>query len=200
MTRAVYIRTSMRDQHGEAQRHELKQTSEARGWADVVEYTDQGVSSRVRVRPELERLRLAVAKGTVNELMISKLDRLGRSVIELDELVREFDAAGCRITFLHDSIDTKSASGRLLFHVLSSVAEFERDRIHERVLEGIAAARARGVHFGRPPNAPPNPELVTKAREMRARAVSWRHCSRVTGIPASTLRRLLQACQKSAQS
>ncbi len=202
MTRAVYIRTSMRDQHGDAQRHELAKACEARGWTDAVPYTDQGVSSRVRERPALESLRKMAAHGSVREVMISKLDRLGRSVIELDELVRFFDASGCRLVFLHDSIDTQSASGRLLFHVLSAVAEFERDRIHERVLEGIAAARAKGVRFGRPPGggkgkAPPSKDALLLAQRSRASGASWAQCERLTGVPVSTLRRVLRACQKS---
>lgn len=190
MSRAVYIRTSMKDQHGHAQEHELNQAIKAREWDPkrIQKYVDKGVSSRRAKRPALDELRKAASRGIINEVMITKLDRLGRSVVDLDKLVQEFEAYGCKLIFLKDSIDTNTASGRLLFHVLSSVAEFERDRLRERVYEGLDAAKEKGVKFGRPKREIPK-DLLFRAVEMANRGNSMTWIAKYLKLPRSTVYR-----------
>jgi DNA invertase Pin-like site-specific DNA recombinase len=81
---------------------------------------------------------------------VVKLDRLARSVHHLTTLGQEFEALGVDLVVLDQAIDTTTPSGKLLFHVLGSIAEFERDLIRERTRAGLAAAKRRGKKLGRP--------------------------------------------------
>jgi DNA invertase Pin-like site-specific DNA recombinase len=103
-----------------------------------------GVKSK---RPELQSCLKALRKG--DTLVIFKLDRLGRSVVELLKLVTDLEARGVAILSIRDAIDTKTAVGRVMFHMLAAFAQFERDIISERTKAGMKAARARGHRGGR---------------------------------------------------
>lgn len=83
-------------------------------------------------------------------IVIWKLDRLGRSLRDLVNLIKEIQDKGAGLKSLHDSIDTTTAHGKLVFHIFASLAEFERDIISERTKAGLASARARGRVGGRP--------------------------------------------------
>jgi DNA invertase Pin-like site-specific DNA recombinase len=86
-----------------------------------------------------------------DQLVITRLDRLARSVLDLTQITHEIAARRVDLIVLDQSIDTGSPTGRLLFHVLASIGEFERELIKERAAEGIARAKAAGVRFGAPP-------------------------------------------------
>ena len=83
-------------------------------------------------------------------LTVWRLDRLSRSLKDLIDLVSQLEARGIGLKSLHESIDTTSSSGKLIFHVFGALAEFERNLIRERTQAGLAAARARGRRGGRP--------------------------------------------------
>jgi DNA invertase Pin-like site-specific DNA recombinase len=87
-------------------------------------------------------------------LVVWRLDRLGRSMSELLRLTAELEANGVGLESLKEKIDTTSAAGRVVFHVLAALAEFERNLIRERTFAGLDAARARGRKGGRPGVAP----------------------------------------------
>lgn len=99
-------------------------------------------------RPELVRLFDHLRPG--DTLVVWRLDRLGRSLRDLVVLVNELDAKHVNFRSLQESIDTSTPSGRLIFHVFASLAEFERELLRERTAAGLLAARARGRHGGRP--------------------------------------------------
>ena len=101
-----------------------------------------------RGRPELAKALKFVQAGEV--LCCWKLDRLARSVGHLIEIIKELEGRGVRFRSLHDDLDTTTASGTLMFHVMCAFAEFERNIIRERTLAGLAAAKARGRVGGRP--------------------------------------------------
>lgn len=107
------------------------------------------VSGATTKRPELQNCLRALRKG--DTLVIYKLDRLGRSVQELLKLVTDLEARGVNIHSIRDQIDTKTAVGRVMFHMLAAFAQFERDIISERTKAGMKAARARGHRGGRKP-------------------------------------------------
>src|SRR5919205_384673 len=104
-------------------------------------YTETASGAR-RDRPELARALDVMREG--DTLIVWKLDRLARSLGQLIETVRELDRRGIGFISLTDQIDTTSAGGRLLFHIMGAIAEFERDLIRERTRAGLNAARARG--------------------------------------------------------
>ena len=99
-------------------------------------------------RPELNMLKAQLRAGDI--VVIDKLDRLGRSLKDLIEIVSEFESNGISFISLQDNIDTTTASGKLIFHIFASLAEFERSLISERTRSGLTAARARGRVGGRP--------------------------------------------------
>ncbi|HZC83011.1 MAG TPA: recombinase family protein [Rubrobacter sp.] len=109
-------------------------------------YTETASGAR-RDRPELARALDAMRDG--DTLVVWKLDRLARSLGQLIETVWDLDQRGIGFVSLTDQIDTTSAGGRLLFHIMGAIAEFERDLIRERTRAGLDAARARGRMGGR---------------------------------------------------
>lgn len=110
-------------------------------------FCDEGVSGAATQRRELARALAALSAGDV--LVVWKLDRLGRSLAHLIQVVTELEGDGIGFRSLSEAIDTTTASGRLLFHIMGAIAEFERSLISERTRAGMAAAKARGRHLGR---------------------------------------------------
>jgi len=120
-------------------------------------------SGKSRNRPELERMLEQLRAGDV--VVVTKYDRLARSLPDLLSIVTTIRERGAGFRSLAEDIDTTTPSGRLIFHVFASIAEFERERIVERTHEGLAAARKRGRVGGRPRAL--SPEAVEQVRKMR---------------------------------
>ncbi len=136
-----YARVSTSDQNLDLQIDALK----ASGCAPLFHDVASGVKvARPGLREALRYLR------PHDVLVVWKLDRLGRSLPELIAHVRDLEARGIGFRSLQESIDTTTPGGRLVFHVFGALAEFERELIRERTHAGLAAARARGRHGGRP--------------------------------------------------
>lgn len=110
-------------------------------------FCDEGISGAATERSELTRALRSLAADDV--LVVWKLDRLGRSLAHLIQITTRLEAEGIGFRSLSEAIDTTTASGRLLFHVMGAIAEFERSLISERTRAGMAAAKARGQHLGR---------------------------------------------------
>lgn len=109
---------------------------------------EESKSGKSKDRPELNRCLDVLREGDV--LVVWRLDRLGRSLKDLIEVVSELESKGIGFQSLNESIDTTSPSGKLIFHVFAALSEFERSLIQERTKAGLAAARARGRKGGRP--------------------------------------------------
>jgi DNA invertase Pin-like site-specific DNA recombinase len=136
-----YARVSTDDQDLSLQRDALQQA----GCTTI--YEDQASGTQA-LRPGLEQL-LAMVRPE-DELIVWRLDRLGRSLKDLMALVELLEVRGVALVSLHESISTASSSGRLIFHIFAALAEFERNLIRERTQAGLTAARARGRKGGRP--------------------------------------------------
>lgn len=136
-----YARVSTKDQNLDLQIDALKK-------AGVDEIHTEIVSGAKTDRPVLAETLKKLRSGDV--LVIWKLDRLGRSLRHLVELVPMLMERGIGLLSLHDHIDTTTPHGRLTFNIFASLAEFERDIIRERTQAGLAAARSRGRQGGRP--------------------------------------------------
>src|SRR5215216_6445221 len=137
-----YARVSRQDQNPDLQRRELEE-------AGCEQIFEERISSRKESRPELERALEYCREGDV--FVVWKLDRLGRSLKELLELVGRLQERGVEFRSLRENLDTTTPAGKLVFHVFASLAEFERDIIRERTMAGLEAARARGRKGGRKP-------------------------------------------------
>ena len=146
---AIYARVSTSSQTTDNQLQALRAFVAARGW-EPVEYIDQGISGAKERRPALDAMLAAVRARKVDVVAVVKLDRLARSTRHLVTLAAELEALRVDLVVLDQAIDTTTPAGRLLFHVLASIAEFERDLIRDRVLAGMKRARAQGRRLGRP--------------------------------------------------
>lgn len=171
MKLAIYARVSTQEQTADPQLDALRRYAVARG-ADVGEYVDHGASGARARRPALDALLAAARRREVDALAVVKLDRLARSVRHLTSLGAELEALGVDLIVLDQGIDTSTPAGRLLFHVLASIAEFERDLIRDRTRAGVAAARRRGTRLGRRPKL--EPRIVRRIRRMRGQGHSMR--------------------------
>lgn len=101
----------------------------------------------VAERPKLEALLARLPAAAT--LVVPAFDRLGRSVRDLSRIVQWLHGRGCALVSLRESVDTSQPHGRLVFHVISAVAEMEREMLRERTILGQRAAKAQGVHVGR---------------------------------------------------
>ena len=157
-TRLVaYIRVSTADQAEsgyslDAQRHRLEAYAEAMDIQLVAIEVDAGVSAKSIRRPGLQGALARLQAGEADGLLVAKLDRLTRSVGDLSALLAP-ELFGERYSLLSvaDSIDTRTAAGRLVLNVLTSVSQWEREAISERTREGLAEARRQGVEAGAAP-------------------------------------------------
>src|SRR5262245_6076065 len=130
---ALYARVSTSDQTPATQLEALRAFGTARGWR-TAEYVDHGVSGAKERRPGLDGLLAAVRARRVDVVACVKLDRLARSTRHLVTLAADLEALGVDLVVLDQAIDTTTPSGRLMFHVLAAIAEFERDLIRDRVV------------------------------------------------------------------
>src|SRR5687768_14513955 len=149
MRAAVYARVSTVDQEPENQLQELRRYVQARGWT-MAEYVDRGVSGAKDRRPALDTLITDARRRRFDVLVCWRLDRLGRNLKHLITLLDELQALGVAFVSLAEGIDATTPAGRLQMHLLGAIAEFERERIRERVLAGLQRARAQGRKLGRP--------------------------------------------------
>ncbi len=178
-----YARVSTNDQNLDLQTDALKQAG-----CEVI-YSDNGVSGATKDRPELSRLLADLEKG--DHVIVWKLDRLGRSLQHLIQLVDDFGSREIDFTSLTDNIDTSTAGGRLVFHVMGAMAEFERAIISERTKAGMQAARARGSHLGRPKRL--SVEQVARAKDWIKEGRTKREVARLLRVSPATLYRHLNA-------
>ncbi len=137
-----YARVSTQEQNPELQLDALAK-------AGCEQVFQEKISGKDRDRPELETCLKVLRKG--DTLVVWRLDRLGRSLKDLVEIVHALEERGIGFQSLTEKIDTTHAGGKLVFHVFAALAEFERNLIRERTLAGLAAARARGRKGGRKP-------------------------------------------------
>ena len=184
---ALYVRVSTSDQHPDCQLEPLRQYAAARGLEVVDAYVDHGVSGAKARRPALDRLMTDARRRRFDAVVAVKLDRLARSVHHLTTLGQEFAALGVDLIAVDQSIDTSTPAGRLLFHVLGSIAEFERDLIRERTVAGMAAARRRGKRFGQPRKLRGVTDL--RLEQLLASGRSLRSIARELGCAAATVAR-----------
>lgn len=187
---AIYARVSTSEQTHDSQLLELRQYCERRGWKDVLEITDKVSGARVS-RQGLDQLMGLVRRGKLDAIVCFKLDRLGRSLSRLAQLIGELDSNRVALIVPGQGIDTSAdnPAGRLQLHILACVAEFERSIIRDRVNAGIANARAKGVQLGRPEEIGEHAQAVA---ELHAQGLSGRAIAKRLGIPASNVHRLLR--------
>lgn len=181
MTLVGYSRVSTAEQTADMQRDALRAAGCERTFSDTA-------SGAATDRPELAAALDYLREGDI--LCVWRLDRLGRSLKHLVEVVATMQERGVGFRSLHESIDTTTPTGRLTFHVFAALAEFERDLIRERTVAGLTAARARGRVGGRKPSL--TPKKVQVARRMYDEGDSTvAEIAKVLGVSRATIYRHL---------
>jgi DNA invertase Pin-like site-specific DNA recombinase len=180
-----YARVSTQDQHVDMQHDALLET----GCEKVFVDTASGAAT--------DRPQLAAALDYLREddvLVTWRLDRLGRSLKHLVQVVADLEERGVGFRSLNESIDTTTPTGKLVFHIFCALAEFERDLIRERTMAGLAAARSRGRMGGRKPSL--GPKKVKVARQMyEAGDSTVAEIAKVLGVSRATIYRHLMPAE-----
>ena len=188
---ALYVRVSTDHQSVRNQEIELQAVAERHGWQVVSVYRDQGISGAKGrdKRPGLDKLLQAVARKEFDMVAAWSVDRLGRSLIDLVGILQEFHAKHVGLYLHQQGIDTTTPSGKAMFQMMGVFAEFERSMIHERVMAGLARARAEGMRLGRPATVADSAKVRT-IRAARAAGKSIRAIAREQGVGIGTVSRL----------
>jgi DNA invertase Pin-like site-specific DNA recombinase len=190
---AIYARVSTLDQEPENQLQELRRYVDARSWTAQV-YVDREVSGAKDKRPALDRLISDAKRRRFDVLVCWRLDRLGRNLRHLILLLDELAALGVAFVSLAEGIDATTPAGRLQLHVLGAIAEFERARLRERTIAGLARARAQGKRLGGRPIALSADDLK------RVRHLSVRKAARELGVAVNTYQKARRAvCQQTSE-
>src|SRR5438132_144079 len=149
---ALYVRVSTDSQTVENQIRELRQVAQRRGWEVVEVYNDAGISGAKgrNGRPGLDTMLKDASRRKFDVAMAWAIDRLGRSLIDLLNMIQQLEACGVDLYLDQQAIDTTTPMGKLVFQVTGAFAEFERSMIRQRVKLGLKRAIAKGVKLGRP--------------------------------------------------
>lgn len=180
-----YARVSTPKQTTESQLELLQQA----GCEEIFVETGSGANC---TRPELEKLLQMVRAG--DTVVIVKLDRLARSLTDLLSMVKEIESKGAQLRSLHDPlIDTTTPNGKLIFGIFAVLAEYERELIRQRTLDGLAAARARGKHLGRQEAL--NQEQKESLLQLRENGQSLRQLAQTFNVSKTTILRYLRLAE-----
>ena len=177
-----YARVSTEDQNLDLQNDALKQA----GCDKIIEEKASGAKTD---RAGLDEVLSFLRKG--DTLVVWKLDRLGRSLQHLIQVVNQLREKGIYFRSIQESLDTSSSGGKLIFHIFGALAEFERDVIRDRTMAGLAAARARGRVGGRP-------KIMTDKKVRLAKTLLADHTNTIDyvcetlGVSRATLYRYLK--------
>lgn len=178
-----YARVSTEEQNLDLQLRALKNAG-----CDHI-FADHGRSGKVFDRPALKEALQSANQGDV--IVVWRLDRLGRSLLKLVELVESLGKRGVEFRSMNENIDTCSPGGRLIFHIMAALAEFERNLISERTRAGLEAAKERGSRLGRKPRL--SCTEISRARKMIVEGSALREVARLLSVDPRTLRRSVAA-------
>jgi DNA invertase Pin-like site-specific DNA recombinase len=187
---ALYARVStFNGQDPELQLRELREYARARGLAIYREYVDKGQSGAKESRPALNQLMNDARLRRFDAVAVWKLDRFARSLKWMVNALADLDALGVAFISLRDNLDLSTPSGRLMFQIISAIAEFERALIQERVVAGLKNAKAKGKKLGRPMREVD----VSEVQKLREQGKSWRKVAREMKIGLGTLFRAIES-------
>src|ERR1700730_9010838 len=180
---AAYIRISTEEQNIEMQLADLHTHA-----GEITDFIDEGFSGSLRSRPALDRTMTAVRNHEFDAVLVWKFDRFARSTTHLLTALEEFDALGVQFISHMDKMDTSTPAGKLVFSIMASVAQFERDLIRERTISGIRHAQSKGIVCGRTAAV----EVTsTQVKELRNSGMSLMAISKQLGIGYGTVRERL---------
>jgi DNA invertase Pin-like site-specific DNA recombinase len=191
---AFYVRTSTANGQTTAnQERELEEVAGRHGWQIVHTYRDKGISGAKgrNQRPGLEKLMQAVARREVDMVAAWSVDRLGRSLTDLVGVLQDMHAKNVDLYLHKQGLDTSTPSGKAMFQMLGVFAEFERAMIRERVVAGLARAKAEGVRLGRQPTVTNDSAKVRAIQSDHAAGKSLREIAKAHGVGHTTVARII---------
>ena len=164
----IYARVSTNQQNVSNQLIELRQTAERFGWVITNELVDDGISGAKgrSDRPAFDRLFQMVQRKEIDVVMAWDVSRLGRSIQDLVSFMNEVQEAGVDLFIHQQAINTATAAGRMVFGIFSALASYERELIRDRVMLGLARAKAEGKKLGRP-SVCDSPQLIAAVKLLR---------------------------------
>jgi site-specific DNA recombinase len=194
---ALYVRVSGPGQDLATQTAELRRYCEAQGWQVTEVFEESITGTGTKVRPEFERLLSLIRRGAVDVVIVTKLDRLARSVRDAIAFFAEAEKHHVRVVVTTQQIDTVTPVGRLTRTILAGIAEFETELIRDRTRAAMAAIKAgtKPTRTGRMPGRPRRvtPEAIERARELWRTNHSWAEIAQAVGLKAETIRRAVWA-------
>ena len=174
-TVVLYARCSKLNGHQdpEVQLSALRAFCTARGWTVVREYVDWGVSGAKEKRPALDELMQAAKTGSLDfdAVLVWKIDSFGRSVQHLCNAVSQLAESNIAFVSMTDNIDMSTPAGKLMFHMISAMAEFERALIQERIKSGLRHAKEKGVLPGRKIKGEPSRTTLWRRKQLQKSAL-----------------------------
>ena len=189
----IYSRVSTDRQVHDSQLEEVRAYCARRGWRGAEEFSDTASGAKIN-RKGLDALMALVRRGRVDAIVCFKLDRLGRSLAHLAQLIGEFQTNRVALICTSQGIDTSASNpaAQLQLNILCAVAEFEREIIRERVNAGLKAARARGARFGRPSTLQ---KYLPRVRALREAGRNVSQIARELGLAYSSTHKLASICR-----
>jgi DNA invertase Pin-like site-specific DNA recombinase len=191
MRAALYVRVSTLDQNLDNQLDDLRKYVAQRVWGKATEYADKASGAKDN-RPALDSLLKAGRRREFDVVVVWRLDRLGRSLKHLLDVLHELTALRIAFVSLNEGIDATTPAGRLQLHLLGAFAEFERARIQERVRAALARARREGKRLGR------SPRRITKRELEMTSGLSTRNAARELRVSPSQVHRARQKASNSS--
>jgi DNA invertase Pin-like site-specific DNA recombinase len=184
---AIYARVSTDKQTCENQLIELRAVADRCGYTIVQEFVDSGISgAKGRTdRPALDAMMKAANQRKFDMILVWSIDRLGRSLQNLVELLNDLQSMKVDLMFLQQGMDTSTSSGRMMFSIFGALAEFERNLIRERVIAGQNRAKARGVKMGRPSKM--NDGLRSAIQLLRENGMGIKQIAKEVGVGVGTV-------------
>jgi DNA invertase Pin-like site-specific DNA recombinase len=184
---AIYARVSTKGQELENQLAELSAACKRNDWQIARVFTDRGISGAKgrNERKGLDDLLKAVVRREIDLVAVWSIDRLGRSLRDLINVLEELRQKGVELYVHKQAIDTTTPSGKMLFQMLGIFAEFEREIIRERIIAGQQRARSQGKRIGR--RTVIDDAFRNEAARLRAKGLSLRDIGRRLDVSAATV-------------
>ena len=185
----IYARVSTNEQNCDRQVAELEQVVKNNNWELVDTYIDEGYSRTTTTRPELDRMMKDAFVRKFEMVITLELSRLGSSLKHMIEIVDKFKEKKIQLFIVNQQIDTSSATGYMFFSIMTSIANYERELISERVKSGLENAKRKGVVLGRKTNL--TPEVEEKIIQLKKEGVGYNTLAKRLSVSVKTIRKVL---------
>ena len=187
----LYSRVSTEKQQCLNQVLEMTEYTKRSDLEIVKTYQDESTSSRKEIsqRTQLSQMLSDANRRLFDVLVVSSIDRIARNTKECIEIVNQLNELNIDIIFLREGVDTRTSIGRMIFHVFSSLGEYEREMIRSRIMIGLNRAREQGKKLGRKTKI--NESLITAVRLLREKEMSIKNISKELKIGIGTIYKIL---------